>query len=196
MAIISGGLRSFLGELGELPEKPLVAFLPVSVRAKDDPGGGNSVGAILVPLATDIADPIQRLETITTSTRMSKAEMQTMTKTAILGYSAALLAPFGVQVASPISGVRPPSPFTFNLCVSNVPGPKDLLYPRGSRMEASYPVSLIGHGTALNVTLHSYADALNFGFVGCRETLPHLQRLAIYTGEALDELESLTAPSA
>lgn len=79
-------------------------------------------------------------------------------------------------------------PYTFNLCVSNVPGPEDVLYLRGSRMEASYPVSLVAHSQALNVTLQSYAGTLNFGFIGCRDTLPHLQRLAVYTGEALDQL--------
>lgn len=66
--------------------------------------------------------------------------------------------------------------------------PEDVLYLRGSRMEASYPVSLVAHSQALNVTLQSYAGTLNFGFIGCRDTLPHLQRLAVYTGEALDQL--------
>lgn len=98
------------------------------------------------------------------------------------------MAPYGVQLASTLSGVKPPWPYTFNLCVSNVPGPEDVLYLRGSRMEASYPVSLVAHSQALNVTLQSYAGTLNFGFIGCRDTLPHLQRLAVYTGEALDQL--------
>ncbi|MCY0611485.1 WS/DGAT domain-containing protein, partial [Klebsiella pneumoniae] len=80
-----------------------------------------------------------------------------MDKDAILAYSAALMAPYGVQLASTLSGVKPPWPYTFNLCVSNVPGPEDVLYLRGSRMEASYPVSLVAHSQALNVTLQSYA---------------------------------------
>ena len=58
-----------------------------------------------------------------------------------------------------------------------------------ARLEATYPVSIPIHGMALNITLQSYADTMNFGFVGCRDTLPHLQRLAVYTGDALDELE-------
>ena len=82
-------------------------------------------------------------------------------------------------------------PFTFNLCVSNVPGPRETLYLNGSRLEATYPVSIPMHGMALNITLHGYADMLNFGFIGCRDALPHLQRLAVYTGDALDELEKL-----
>lgn len=62
-------------------------------------------------------------------------------------------------------------------------------------MEANYPMSIVAHGMALNITLHGYADTLNFGFIGCRDTLPHLQRLALYTGEALNALEDATVPS-
>jgi len=189
LAIVGGGLRKFLGELDELPEPSLVTFLPVNVRSKDDEGGGNAVGTILAPMGTDIVDPVERLEAITTATKLAKAELKTMGKNTALAYSAALMAPSTVQMASAISGVKPPWPYTFNLCVSNVPGPKEVLYLRGSRMEASYPVSIPVHGQALNITLHSYADTLNFGFVGCRDTVPHLQRLALYTGEELDALE-------
>jgi WS/DGAT/MGAT family acyltransferase len=190
LSIIGGGLRAFLDELGELPDKSLIAFVPVNVRAKDDEGGGNAVGAMLAPLGTDIVDPVERLQRVAKSTRATKNELRKMSRSAIMAYSAAIMAPGGFQVASALTGVRPPWPFAFNLCVSNVPGPKDVLYLRGSRMEANYPVSIPAHGMALNITLHSYADNLDFGFVGCRDALPHLQRLAVYTGEALDELEA------
>ncbi|OBK24301.1 diacylglycerol O-acyltransferase [Mycobacterium asiaticum] len=192
LAIVGGSLRRFLDELGELPDKPLIAMLPVNVRPKDDEGGGNAVATILSSLGTDIADPVERLQAVTATTRMAKAQLKTMGKDAILAYSGALMAPFGAQLASTLTGVKTPWPYTFNLCVSNVPGPQDVLYLRGSRMEASYPVSLVAHSQALNVTLQSYASTLNFGFIGCRDTLPHLQRLAVYTGEALDELESVS----
>jgi diacylglycerol O-acyltransferase / wax synthase len=193
LAIIGGGLRAFLGELGELPDKPLVAFLPVNVRPKGDQGGGNAVGTILVALGSDIADPVERLQGVTASTKASKAQLRTMSPTGVLAYSTALLAPSAVQVASALTGIVPPWPFTFNLCVSNVPGPREPLYLNGSRLEATYPVSIPVHGMALNITLHGYADMLNFGFVGCRDTLPHLQRLAVYTGDALEELEKAVA---
>jgi WS/DGAT/MGAT family acyltransferase len=191
LAIIGGGLRSFLAELGELPEKPLIAFLPVNVRPKDDVGGGNSVGTILATMGTDIDDPVQRLAAITSSTKAAKSQLQGMSQTEILGYTAALMAPTALQLASAMTGLTGPLPFTFNLCVSNVPGPRKTLYLNGSRLEATYPVSIPMHGMALNITLESYADVLNFGFVGCRDALPHLQRLAVYTGDALDELEKL-----
>jgi diacylglycerol O-acyltransferase / wax synthase len=189
LAVIGGGLRRFLSELGELPDRSLVAFVPVNVRPKGDEGGGNAVGAILAAMGTDIADPVERLKSITASTRASKAQLQTMSTAAILAYSAALLAPAGAQIVGALTGVQPPWPYTFNLCVSNVPGPREPLYFNGSRLEATYPVSIPMHGMALNITLQSYADTMNFGFVGCRDRLPHLQRLAVYTGDALDELE-------
>ncbi len=77
----------------------------------------------------------------------------------------------------------------FNVTVSNVPGPVKPLYLNGARMEAFYPVSIPAHGQAVNITCTSYNGSLNFGFAGCRDALPHLQRLAVYTGEALLELE-------
>ncbi|CAM3045911.1 wax ester/triacylglycerol synthase family O-acyltransferase [Mycobacterium intermedium] len=192
LAIVGGSLRRFLDELGELPDRALIAMLPVNVRPKDDEGGGNAVATILGSLGTDIADPVERLHAVTATTRVAKAQLATMDKDTILAYSAALMAPFGMQLASTLSGVKTPLPYTFNLCVSNVPGPRERLYLRGSRMEASFPVSLVTHSQALNITLQSYADTINFGFIGCRDTLPHLQRIAVYTGEALDELEAAT----
>ena len=193
LAIIGGGLRKFLADMDELPERSLIAFLPVNVRPKGDEGGGNAVGAILAPMGTDIEDPVQRLQTITAATRASKAQLQTMSPTAIIAYSAALLAPAGGQIAGALTGVEPPWPYTFNLCVSNVPGPPDPLYFNGSRLEATYPVSIPIHGMALNITLQSYADTMNLGFVGCRDRLPSLQRLAVYTGDALADLEKASA---
>ena len=79
----------------------------------------------------------------------------------------------------------------FNITISNVPGPEEPLYYNGSKLEAMYPVSLIAHGGALNITCLSYAGSLNFGYTGCRETLPSMQNLAVYSGEALEELTGL-----
>lgn len=191
LALCAGGLRRFLAEMNELPQKPLIAFLPVNVRPKDDPGGGNAVGAMLTSLATDIADPAARLEAIIASTRHAKAQMESMSAAAIMAYSSMLMAPFGLQAAAAITGLSGRMPLTFNLCISNVPGPNEPLYYRGARLEATYPVSIPTHGMALNITCQSYAGTMNFGFVGCRDTLPHLQRLAVYTGETFEELRKL-----
>ena len=189
MAICAGGLRRFLVDLQQLPERPLVAFIPVNVRPKESEGGGNAVGATLVSLATNIEDPLARLATITASSRAAKARMRGMSADAVMAYSALLLAPAGLQVSRAMTGLPLPVPTTLNVCISNVPGPKETLYWRGARLQATYPVSIPGHSMALNITAHSYAGHLDIGFVGDREALPHLQRLAVHTGEALDELE-------
>jgi WS/DGAT/MGAT family acyltransferase len=187
LALSGAVLRRFLLELSALPEQPLVAMVPVNIRPKDDPGGGNAVAAVLASLATDVADPAARLRAIVASTTRAKQQLQGMSKQAIMGYSAVLLAPVGLQMLKMTSGrVRP----AFNLVISNVPGPDAPQFFRGARLDAYYPVSIPTHGMALNITCTSYAGTLCFGFIGCRDTLPHLQRLGVYCGEALTELEA------
>ncbi len=196
MAVCAGGLRTFLADADALPEPPLIGFIPVNVRPKESQGGGNLVGATLVSLATDLADPLDRLAAITASSRAAKARMRGMSADEVVAYSALLLAPAGLQVLRAMSGlpVPLPLPLTLNVCISNVPGPSEHLYWRGARLEATYPVSIPGHSMALNITAHSYAGTLDVGFVGDRDGIPHLQRLAVRTGEALDELEAAAAP--
>jgi len=193
LAICGGGLRRFLSELDELPDSSLVAFVPVNVRPAGDEGGGNAVGAMLATLGTDIADPVERLQRISASTRSAKAQLEGMTQEAILAYSAYLLAPGGVQALAGFAGIPAPLPLSFNVCVSNVPGPRDPRYLRGARMEAYYPASIPIHGMALNITVLSYAGTLDVGFIGDRDALPHLQRLAVHTGEALTALDRAVA---
>jgi len=72
-----------------------------------------------------------------------------------------------------------------------VPGPDKPLFFRGAELLGTFPASIVTHGQALNITCHSYAGTMDFGFTGCHENLPHMQRIAVYTGEAFDELERL-----
>lgn len=193
LAICGGALRRFLAELDELPEKPLIGFLPINLRREGDVGGGNAVGAMLASLGTHIEDPLERLEAIKASTSEAKANMLGMSQTALLAYAGALLAPAGLQVTRAMTGGATPLPINFNVCISNVPGPTMPLYLRGAHLEASYPVSIPLHSMALNITLHSYVDTLNFGFVGDRDAVPHLQRLAVYAHDVFDELRAAGA---
>lgn len=185
LALSAAALRRFLAQLDALPQAPLVAMVPVDLRAPDDPGGGNAVAAVLVTLATDLVDPGARLDAIIACTSRTKAMLRSMSRAAILQYSAMLMAPFAAQTLTGISGrLRPP----FNIVISNVPGTQQTLYFRRARMQASYPVSIPVHGQALNITCSSYADTLNFGFIGCRDRLPHIQSLSRYIREGVDEL--------
>ena len=197
MTVCGGGLRTYLEEVEALPDKALVAFVPVNIREEGDAGGGgNKVAVLMASMGTDVADPAERLETVVDSTSRAKKQMAGMGQLPALAYSGYLLAPGAAQTLSAIAGVKNPLPTTFNLVLSNVPGPKKTLYFHGARLEAVYPVSIPAHGMALNITLETYADTMNFGFIGDREAVPHLQRLAVYTGEALTALEeSLGLPA-
>jgi diacylglycerol O-acyltransferase / wax synthase len=190
LAVCGGGLRTYLRELDELPDLPLIAFVPVNVRPKGDPGGGNAVGGMLASLGTHLADPVQRLQAVHASTSQAKRQLEGMTRDAVMAYSQALLAPSGLQVLSALSGLPRAGRRTFNVTISNVPGPARTLHFGDARLEASYPASIVGHGLALNITLFSYDGKMHLGFTGCRDTVPHLQRLAVHTGEAVAELEA------
>lgn len=187
LALCAAALRQLLLELAELPDAPMTAMLPVNVRPKDDPGGGNAVSAILASLATDVEDPVRRFETIIASTKRAKAQLAGLSKAAIMQYGSLLISPaLLTQVPGAVGRVRP----AFNLVVSSVPGPEVPLFFRGWRAEAVYPLSIPFHGYGLNITVNGYAGMLDFGFIGCRDAVPHLQRLAVYSADALDELET------
>jgi diacylglycerol O-acyltransferase / wax synthase len=192
LALCGAALRRFLIELGELPDKPLTAGIPCSVRLKDESGDGNAITFIIATLGTDIDDAVERLAAIRASTRRAKQHVQGLPRQAMTQYTLLLMAPYMASLMTGIGGRTRPM---FNITISNVPGPEQPLYFRGARMEASYPVSLVSHGQALNITCQSYAGYLHFGFTGCRDSLPHMQRIATCTGEALDELERRLLPA-
>ena len=110
------------------------------------------------------------------------------------GRSAYTLLVSGPYIAGLIAGLGARAPVPFNVGISNVPGPSEPLYFNGSRLDALFPLSLLFHGNALNITCVSYAGTLNFGFTGARDTLPHLQHLAVWMGDAVDEIAKLLLP--
>jgi WS/DGAT/MGAT family acyltransferase len=188
LAICGGALRRFLDDSGDLPEGPLTAGIPVSVRPKDDEGTGNAITFIIATLGTDIEDPLERLAAIRASVRAAKSHVQSLPRAAMTQYTIALMAPTILTLLTGLGGRTRP---VFNITISNVPGPDKPLYFRGAELLGTFPVSVVTHGQALNITCHSYAGQMAFGFTGCHATLPHMQRIAVYTGEALEELERL-----
>jgi diacylglycerol O-acyltransferase len=188
LALCATSLRRLLLDLDALPDQPMTSMIPVNIRPKDDPGGGNAVGAVLASLATDIEHPLARFKAIVASTKAAKDELRGLSQNAIMQFSAMMLAPMLLSQPPGAAGrVRP----AFNVVVSNVPGPSERLYFRGYRLEAYYPLSIPFHGYGLNITVVTYDHALNFGFTGDRDALPHMQRLAVYSRDALTELEAL-----
>lgn len=188
LAMCGGALRRYLEEIQALPDQPLTAGIPVSVRPQGGEDAGNAISFIVSTLATHVADPLERLAAIKESTASAKSKLQELPKVGINNYTMILMAPYIVQMLTGLGGRSRPM---FNVTISNVPGPQQAMYFNGAKMEQMYPVSLLSHGQALNITVVSYDGQFNVGFTGCRDTLPHMQKLSVYTGEALEELEGL-----
>lgn len=184
LAMCASALRDYLRSQGALPDAPLVAMVPMSLR-QDDSAGGNQIGMILTSLATHLEDPVRRLRAIQDSIQVSKDRYAAMTPAEILNYTALTLAPAGLHL---LTGVAPAWQ-TFNVVISNVPGPREPLYWNGAKLEGMYPVSIVLDRMALNMTLTSYCDQIEFGLIGCRRTLPSLQRLLDYLENGLLALE-------
>ena len=184
MTMCATALRTYLMNQDALPEKPLVAMVPVSLRT-DDSSGGNQVGIILASLGTHLNDAAERLRYIHEDVKASKQRYAAMSPEEILNYTALLLAPASFNL---LTGLAPKWQ-TFNVVISNVPGPKEPSYWNGARLEGMYPVSIAMDRIALNMTLTSYCDQVEFGLIGCRRTLPSLQRMLDYLEEGLTELE-------
>lgn len=187
LAMCAGALRYYLIERNALPDRPLIAMVPVSLRSKEDAdAGGNLVGSVLCNLATHVDDPAQRIQTISASMDGNKKVLSELPQLQVLALSALNMAPLTLAgVPGFLSAVPPP----FNIVISNVPGPVDLLYYGTARLDGSYPLSNIPDGQALNITLVNNAGNLDFGLVGCRRSVPHLQRLLAHLESSLKDLE-------
>lgn len=187
LAMCAGALRDYLIEQSALPDAPLVAMVPVSMRKQSEmESSGNQIGALLCNLATDRADAGVRLSTIHRSMRDAKRIFKELTPLQALLLSGINVAQLGVStVPGVVANTRPP----FNLVISNVPGPRKQMYWNGARLDGIYPASVLLDGQALNITLTSNGDNLDFGITGCRRSVPHLQRLLLHLDTALTELE-------
>jgi len=185
LAMSSGALRAFLSEQGALPDKSLVAMVPVCLRPDKD-CAGNEVGVLMADLGTDLADPADRLARVSASTTEGKASMQGMSPLSRLAASALGVAPLAVGILTRNRALpRPP----FNVIVSNVPGSPDPLYWNGARVDAVYPLSVPVDGQALNITCTSTDDAIAFGLTSCSRSLPQLRPLLDHFDTALGALE-------
>ncbi|HZP10886.1 MAG TPA: wax ester/triacylglycerol synthase family O-acyltransferase [Nevskiaceae bacterium] len=186
LALCGGAIRRYLTEHDALPEKSLLASVPVGLP-RPDGKPGNAVAGFVVPVGTELADGRERIELINRVTTRSKQEVMEMPDASRSQFALLGLSPL---IIGQMLGVLPKLPPFFNFVASNVVLSKDPLYLMGAELEAMYPVSFLFDGYALNITLVGYRDRVAVGFLGCRDAIPHLQRLAVYTGEAVAELEA------
>jgi diacylglycerol O-acyltransferase len=186
LAMCGGALRRYLQARGELPDAPLTALTPVSLRGDSDDCAGNAVGAITANLATHIADPLQRFERIQASMNEGKRLLQQMSPKEVALFTQITQAPPLMVGALGLADRFSP----FSTVISNVPGVRERSYWSGARLDGMYPVSAVFHGFAMNITLLSNADKLDFGVVACRASVPSCQRIIDDLEASLAELEA------
>jgi WS/DGAT/MGAT family acyltransferase len=188
--LCGSSLRRFFKEYNALPDESLVGALPVSLQERSESLPGNAIAGLRVALGTHIGDPIARLDAVKDSMHKVREDRASLPDAAVTSYVMTRAAPLYASQLPFIGRLVPP---LFNLVVSNTPGPDKPRYFNGARLEAIYPMSPLMQFSALSIDCVSYAGTLNIGFTGARDTLPHLQRLAVYLGRALEDLEELVA---
>ncbi|MFT6155607.1 MAG: diacylglycerol O-acyltransferase [Neolewinella sp.] len=189
LAMVVGALRKYLKVRNELPEMPLLAAVPVSVRGKGAASdAANEVAFAITNLATNIADPVERMWVIKRSMDYIKVKLNGLSSGQIQAYVSLSLIPGAVNV---LFGRKPDNTLV-NVCVSHVPGPKETLYWQGAKLTGLHPISLVIHRAILNITIISRNNFIDFGIIACRRTVPHVQKLLDYLEEALSDLERLS----
>ncbi len=191
MAVSGSALRRYLESKNALPNEPLKAMVPVSVRSESQKQEfTNRVTQVISELATEIADPVTRLRRIHNAMKSAK-RMQQATPAALLTDWTEVATPALLAQAARIAArtkvmnrLSPP----FNVIISNVPGPREPLYCGGALMQTYYPVSAIADGQGLNITVTSYRDHLDFGIIACRELVPDVWCFKDLFAESLEEL--------
>lgn len=184
LAVCAGALRRYLLEQNALPQAPLIAFVPVSLR-QDNSKIGNQLSFLLANLGTDKAHPIDRLNNIVSSVADGKARFSRMNQTQIINYSAAIYGAAGLNLATGLE----PTKQAFNLIISNVPGSDETLYLNGAKLTEIYPASVLFDGQAMNITLANRQHKIGFGITVCDVALPNIQGMIDFLTQALIELE-------
>lgn len=193
LTVCAGALRRYLLEKDDLPEKPLVAMVPISVRTEDERGTmGNQVSAMLVSLATDTDDPLERLRLVHEGATSSKIHHQAIGARTLSDYSRFIpfgLAGAGARLYTRAHLAEKHRPI-FNLVITNVPGPQIPLYVAGAKLLAHIGAAPLFDGMGLILPIFSYNGQLAVGATSCREVMPDADVFTGYLKDALDELET------
>ncbi len=199
LATCAGALRRFFAHDKAVLAKSMVGAVPASLRAAGDTTQNNQVTMMLINLATNIADPVKRMAAIRASSQSAKmvtGAMKSMMSTATSDLPT-LGIPWLMSIITPLykSAVSTNRiPVVANVVISNVPGPPVPLYMAGAKLTAYYPVSIVTHGLALNITIHSYAGMLDYGFIAAKNEVPKLEKLISYMQDAHQELMKVMTP--
>jgi WS/DGAT/MGAT family acyltransferase len=196
LAACTGSVRRWLETHGGIPDKPLIASVPVSVRSDDERGSmGNRVSAMFVNLPVHLVDPVERLLAVHEETKGAKEVHHAMGADMLTNWAEVMGPALFTQAARLYSNLkladrhRP----VHNLVISNVPGPPFPLYCAGMRCIATYPLGPVMEGAGINITVLSNMGSVDFGVIACRDTVPELWDIAGGFGEAVDELRKAAA---
>ncbi len=186
-----GALRRYLAHRGELPDKPLLAVVPSSVRDKSDRPGRNQLSGFFCNLQTHVEDSVDRLRAIAESSMRAKDHSEAIAPT-LLADVTQVLPPAMFGAVMEVLSYTPPlkrTPPIHNVVISNVPGPDVTLYAMGAKIDAMYPLGPIFHGSGgLNITVMSLDGKLNVGIISCRKLVDDLWDLADSFEAELKEL--------
>jgi len=194
LAICAGALRRYLDEKEALPSKPLVALVPVSVRAKTDTATqGNEISAMLVQLATDIDDPIERVEKIYGNTTRSKTYQGALGAKAISNLGEVI--PFGIanqaaKIYSRYNLARMHNP-VFNLVITNVPGPQFPMYVQGNKVHSVMGTAPLIDGMGLMIVIFSYNGKITITVTSDEKSMPDLDVFSNYIRDSANEMEKV-----
>jgi WS/DGAT/MGAT family acyltransferase len=187
VTVCAAALREWLLSRDDLPEQPLVAAIPISVRTGAE-GYGNRISMLITPIPTDESDPAARLKSTHESLKAVKERHQAV-PASILTDSSIFIPPAVAGLASRttlqvVTRLRP----AINLVISNMPGPREPLYCAGARLEGNFPISALLDGVGLNITVSSYRDQMDVGIIGDRERVDDAWELLDGMRQALAEL--------
>lgn len=186
LAVCAGALRAYLQGQNALPNKPLIAFVPISLR-RDGSAVGNQLSFILANLATHEPDPATRLAVISASVNDGKQRFSRMSPAQVVNYS---LLTYALAFANLTTGLMPTRQ-VFNLIISNVPGNEEQMYLGGARLTGLFPASVLLDGQALNITMANYQDKIDFGLVACPSVLPDIKMMVDLLENELAVFEGL-----
>jgi WS/DGAT/MGAT family acyltransferase len=195
LMVCGSALRRYYAKRKALPRKSLVAAVPISLRDAGDTSADNQASMSLVSLGTHIADPLRRLAHVKAATAAMKSSMGSL-KSILPTDFPSLGVPWLMEAATALYGkarVADRIPQVANLVISNVPGPPVPLYLAGARMLTNFPTSIVVHGLALNITVQSYDQSLDFGLMADGQAMPDVRELADAIAIAFDDLRMLGA---
>ncbi|CAN5186791.1 wax ester/triacylglycerol synthase family O-acyltransferase [soil metagenome] len=195
LMICCGALRRQFQKHGPFPRKSLVAGVPVSTRAKGDTTANNQATMTMVSLGTHLADPAKRLAHILAATAAMKSNIGHM-KSLMPTDFPSLGVPWLMESMGAIyakARVADRMPVMANVTISNVPGPTVPLYMAGAKMLTNYPTSIVVHGVALNITVQTYNESLEFGLIACGQAMPEVAELAAHIEAAFAEFQAMPA---